>query len=166
MVFETSRLLLRPLTMDDFENFFALYSDVDVMRFIRPPKSREETFLFLQENIDHYKQQPGYGRWAIIEKESSHFIGIFMLNPSTICKGEIELGYSFLKEYWGRGFATEVAAGGMDYAFIKLGLLELVAITQPGNKASQQVLLKSGFLFTGNMDDNGRIINLFKAKTI
>ncbi len=166
MIFETSRLLVRQYTIDDAENFFVLNSDPDVIKYIRPAKTRQQAFQFLQENIEYYKEFPAYGRWATLEKSNDLFIGSFMLRPSTVVSGEVELGYSFLKNFWGKGYASESVKGGLEYAFSRLKLSSLVAITQVENIASQKVLLKSGFTQLEDINDKGRIVNLFSIKNI
>lgn len=162
MIFETQRLLIRQYEMNDFENFYLLNSDEDVIRYIRPALSKEKTLDFFKENIEYYKAFPDYGRWAMIEKSNKKFIGSFMLKPSIAVEGNIELGYSLFKNFWGNGFATESVFGGLDYAFNILKLKSLIAITQLENIASQKVLLKSGFIQQNNIDDKGRIVNLFR----
>ena len=47
VVFETERLLVRHFSVVDGDNFFLLNGNLEVMRYIRPVKSREETDLFL-----------------------------------------------------------------------------------------------------------------------
>ena len=76
MIFETSRLLVRQYTIDDAENFFVLNSDPDVIKYIRPAKTRQQAFQFLQENIEYYKEFPAYGRWATLEKSNDLFYRI------------------------------------------------------------------------------------------
>jgi len=162
MIFHTERLLVRQFGFDDFEYFFRLNNDEEVMRYIRPVKNREQALQFFEENLAYYQEFPRYGRWAMLDRASKHFIGTFMLKPSGVLPGEIELGYALNKENWGKGYATESVFGGLDYAFDRLGLDRLIAITQPNNMISQKVLIKSGFIQENNMEDNGRIINLFR----
>jgi [ribosomal protein S5]-alanine N-acetyltransferase len=164
MIFQTARLLVRPLKMEDFETFYLLNSDEEVVRYIRSPKSKEETFVFLNENIDYSFTNPDYGRWAIIEKTSQEQIGVFMLKPSSRYGRQIELGYSFLKSFWGKGFATESVDGALHYAFENLGLLQVIAIAQIENIASQKVLQKSGFVLSKTLEEEGRVLHLFIAK--
>ena len=145
MIFETSRLLVRQLTRDDLEEFYQFNSNEQVMRYIRPPQDWDQAYDFLQQNIQYYQGFPQFGRWAVIEKTSSRFIGSFMLKPSEKLEGSVEIGYAFFSEYWGRGFAVEVLTGGLQYAFERLLIASVVAITHPDNVASQKVLLKCGF---------------------
>jgi RimJ/RimL family protein N-acetyltransferase len=162
MIFETNRVLIRRYAKDDFENFYLLNSDEEVMRFIRPVQNREKTLDFFQENVEYYKTFPHYGRWAMIEKSNQQFIGSFMLRPSTALDREIELGYSMFRKFWGNGFATESVRGGLAYAFDELKLPTVIAITQLQNTASQKVLLKCGFVQEHDLDDKGVAVNLFR----
>lgn len=59
----------------------------------------------------------------------------------------IELGYRLDKPYWGKGFATEIAKGIVNYAKGHLTIAQLVAVTDLNNLASQQVLSKVGFSY-------------------
>jgi len=162
MIFETKRLLIRQYAMDDFENFFLLNGDEEVMRYIRPVQAKEKTFDFFLENVAYYKAFPLYGRWAMIEKSNQQFIGSFMLRPSTVVEGDIELGYAMLQSYWGKGFATESVQGGLHYAFDKLKLETVIAVTQLPNISSQKVLLKCGFQQQNNIDDGDKTVCLFR----
>ncbi len=55
-----------------------------------------------------------------------------------------DLGYAFLASVWGRGYASEAARASLDHARRALRLGRIVAITTPGNTASQAVLKKIG----------------------
>jgi ribosomal-protein-alanine N-acetyltransferase len=164
MIFETERLVVRQYNFEDAENFYLLNSDPNVMKYIRTPKTRQQAFQFLQENIEYYKEFPVYGRWALIEKASQQFIGSFMIRPSAAVNGKIELGYAMFKNYWGKGYATESVKGGLDFAFRQLQLPSVIAITQTENISSQKVLLKCGFTQLENINDNGRIVNFFSIQ--
>ena len=87
-----------------------------------------------------------------------------MLRPSTAVENKIELGYAMFKPYWGKGYASESVKGGLDYAFRHLHLPWIIAITQTGNIASQSVLLKCGFVQEENINDKGRMVNLFSIE--
>ena len=162
MIFETERLLIRQYETNDFENFYTLYSDEDVMRYIRPVQSKEKTFASFNDHLAYYKLFPVYGIWAMIEKSNNQFLGTFMLKHSITAEGNIELGYSLLKIFWGNGFATEAVAGGLNYGFNTLKLETIIAITQMENIASKKVLIKSGFIQQENFDDKGRMVNFFR----
>ena len=145
IIFETERLIVRQYDFDtDAENFYLLNSDEEVMRYIRATKSREECDAFLKKNIEAYKVNPLMGRWAANEKATGKFVGSFAFIPVE-GTNDNQLGYAFLKENWGKGYATELMKEGIIHVFNKTDLNEVYGITESGNTASQKVLLKVGF---------------------
>jgi choline dehydrogenase-like flavoprotein len=53
---------------------------------------------------------------------------------------EIEVGYAFAREYWGRGLATELARGWLAWGFDRLHVDRIVAVADPANTASRHVM--------------------------
>lgn len=145
IVFETERLLVRHYSEADIDQFFLLNSDTEVMRFIRPVKSREDTDLFFAEVMEYSKNNPAFGRMAVMERKSDIFVGSFAIIPleNTV---HMQLGYSLLPSYWGKGFATELTKAGLKYVFTQTDLEEIFGVTESENIDSQKVLLKSGFI--------------------
>ena len=145
IIFETERLIVKQFVFEtDAGYFFAVNGDEEVMRYIRSPKSREECDMFLKKNIEGYKTNPLMGRWAVFEKASGIFVGSFAFIPVEKTN-DSQLGYALLKEYWGKGFATELMRDGIKHVFEKTKLNEVYGLTQAENIASQKVLLKVGF---------------------
>jgi len=159
-VFETERLLIRPYTMDDLPLFFRLNGDGEVMRYIRPAQNMEQTTEFLQKIIHAYQERPGIGRWAMFSKIDQQFAGSFAIIPIDNST-QLQLGYALLKENWGKGYASESVKGGLQYAFDKLGLIEIAAITYPENIPSQKVLLKNGFAFDKTFTEEEKELQLY-----
>ncbi len=155
MIFETERLVVRPFLQEDSDYFFMMNGDEEIVRYIRPPKSREESDLFLLEVIKYSQENPLYGRWAVFEKESGEFAGTFAVIPIENADN-MQLGYSLLKRNWGKGYATELTLAGLQYVFTRTPLTEIYAITEAGNLASQKVLQKVGFRFQRSFEENGK----------
>ncbi|HUP11900.1 MAG TPA: GNAT family N-acetyltransferase, partial [Niastella sp.] len=61
-----------------------------------------------------------------------------------------DLGYRFIKRYWGQGFASEAAAASLAYAFNVLGANEVYAHAHTENIASNKILLKTGLTLTAS----------------
>jgi RimJ/RimL family protein N-acetyltransferase len=55
-----------------------------------------------------------------------------------------EIKYALRRDCWGRGLATEAAAGLLAYAHAAFGIERVIATTAPENEASHRVLLKAG----------------------
>lgn len=144
---ETERLLCRPLTSDDLDQFASINADADVMRYIGDgkPQTRAQTEMRLNAILDHWNQH-GFGLWALVDKASNALIGFCGLQYLDNT-AEIEVGYRLAKQYWGMGFATEAAAATLRYAFEVLGLDRIVAVVQPQNFASQSVIEKIGLRY-------------------
>lgn len=153
MVFESQRLVVRRFTMADADDFFAHNGNAELMRYIRPVKSRAESDAFLLENLKLYLTNPGLGRFAVMVKETSDFAGSFSLLPFSNT-ADVHLGYVVMQSFWGLGFATELAKAGIQYAK-SLGFPQVLGFTDPANEVSQKVLLKAGFVGDGFIDYQG-----------
>lgn len=160
IVFQTERLFVRPYTMDDLDNFFRLNGDKEVMRYIRPAQTFEQSKEFLLKIILAYAQRPGTGRWGMFSHNDQEFVGSFALIPVE-GSDRLQLGYAILKENWGKGWASEAIRGGIQYAFLHLKLTEIAAITYPENLPSQKLLLKNGFVFEKTFREEDKDLSLY-----
>ena len=142
---ETERLILRLLDERDVDAIHQMRSDANVMRFIREPQSREESANWVELVSSRWANEK-IGFCAMIERSSEKFIGwcgLWQLKET----GEIEVGYAVGKSFWGKGYATEAATRFLDYAFEKLQLEKVVAVTRPENAASRRVMEKIGMRY-------------------
>ncbi|WP_153799422.1 GNAT family N-acetyltransferase [Foetidibacter luteolus] len=154
IVFETSDYSIRQYTLADSGVFFLINGDADVMRYIRPPKTRAECNAFLAENIRRYEEFPGTGRWAVEEKNSGFVIGTFSLLPLEEDPAKFHIGYALLPQYWGKGIASLLLKAGIEWFFSAHTGETLYAITVKANLASEKVLVKCGFQLAGGHGDN------------
>lgn len=145
---ETDRLILRKFTMADVDNLVELDSDPDVMFHITGGlrTSREEIETdYLPRYIDYYRKHPGYGFWAVIEKQSGDFVGWFHFRPAPDHPAdEPELGYRFRKPFWGMGYGTEGSIALIDKGFTEFDVRRVVASTMVVNVGSWRVMERSG----------------------
>lgn len=148
-IFVTKRLRVRRLALSDADNFFRLQSDPVVMQYIRPPRTREESDTLLREKAITPSSSDYKGYWAVEELHNGTFVGCFVIIPIPGDEEKTQMGYSFLPEYWGRGYATEVTKEGVNYFYNRTPLSEIYGITETPNIASQKVLLKAGFKLLG-----------------
>lgn len=159
-IFETERLIVRLFTEADQNNFYHLNGNPVVVRYIREPKSREECDAFLVQIMEDARLHPLYGRWAVVEKLTGSFVGSFAIIPVDETE-EMQLGYALLTEHWGKGFATELSKGGLEYVFGKTPLELIHAYVEKPNIASRMVLLKSGFRPNGEKKEKKKILDGF-----
>jgi [ribosomal protein S5]-alanine N-acetyltransferase len=144
-IFITKRLRVRHFTLSDADNYFALQGNAEVMQYIRPPRTREESDTFLREKILTTSPRDYKGYWAVEETATGLFVGCFVIIPIPDDIEKTQLGYSFLPEHWGKGYATEVTKEGVNYFYNRTPLTEIYGVVELPNIASQKVLLKAGF---------------------
>ena len=161
IIFSTDRLIVKPYSEEEFENFFRLNGDEEVVRYIRPVQTREEAIEAFQKLQEDYISKPGYGRWAVHLKDTGEFVGSFAIIALPWDENKIQMGYAFPKENWGRGFATELVVDGLRHATRDLALKEIYGITEIPNLASQKVLLKAGFKFREVYNEKGKDLNIY-----
>jgi len=154
---ETERLILRDLTEQDLQGIFELDSDPEVHSYLgnKPIKTLIEAKEIIDFIILQYRKN-GIGRWAVIEKESGNFIGWSgfkyindVINDRT---QYYDLGYRFIKKYWGKGFATESAMACLNFGFNKLEQKDIFAIADSRNLASNKILQKIGMTNINEFD--------------
>jgi ribosomal-protein-alanine N-acetyltransferase len=145
-VVETERLLLRELNADDAEDFYRLNLNPNVIRYTGDAAFRnvEEAKAFLENYADYIIN--GYGRWAVIHKARHEFIGWCGLKYDS-ASDETDIGFRFFEEEWNKGFATESARACIDYGFTKINLETIIGRAMSENKASINVLEKTGLKF-------------------
>lgn len=158
---ETERLTLRPLTVDDVEFVFDLYSRFEVQRYIgavpRVMVDRAEAV----ERIERWGSidDPVQGVWAMVERQTARPLGMVLLKPIPASgdelplrpSGDIEIGWHQHPDAWGNGYATEAASAVLKSA-LESGLKRVVAVTNPANAASQRVARRIGMHDRGLTD--------------
>jgi len=149
IILKTNRLYLREFNIHDSLNLFQLNRDKEVLKYTGdiPFKTVEEALSFI-ENYNDY-QQFGFGRWAVYLKGNNKFLGWCGLK-NDLTKNEIDIGFRFLKEEWGKGYATEAAKACVDFGLTKLKITKIVGRAYVENKASIEVLKKIGLKFRNN----------------
>lgn len=145
VVIYTDRLLIRNFTPDDVNAYFQLLLSMEKDKTIAQEISIADANAYLNTRMHDYSVY-GFGRMACFERISSRLIGFSGLRYLNDIQ-EIDLGYTFLSDYWGKGFATESAQAILDYGHKRLGINRIIGLVSPENQASRNVLLKVGFSF-------------------
>jgi RimJ/RimL family protein N-acetyltransferase len=158
----TERLVLRPRTAADIEDNLDMDMDPAVHRFIwgNTPPDRETQRRKIRDQIATGWPHRG-GFWVVERKDERGFLGWCCLVPLED-SGLIEIGYRYVREAWGQGYATEAARRILDHGFRKLGIDPIVAVTHPQNLASQNVLLKIGLQRNGTAFHYGQDVAFFR----
>ena len=117
-LFETARLKVRPLSMQDLPALTALLSDPAVMEYsIRGICDEAATRQFIAWCEACYAES-GVGPWALEERATGELAGFCGINAEQVDgEEETSLGYRLARRYWHQGLATEAARAVAQYAF-------------------------------------------------
>lgn len=162
-ILETPRLFLRELETADAPSFFALNANPNVIRYTGNTAftSIEEARVFLENYSDY--QENGYGRWAVILKDSGRFLGWCGLKFDAETQ-QTDIGFRFFEEDWGKGYATESAQACLQVGFETFQLKEIVGRAMKANTASIRVLEKVGLHYVEDMVFDQQEAVLYKIK--
>ena len=147
-VLETARLVLRRLDTEDASFMFRLLNDPSWIQNIGDKGIRT-----LDDAKDYIRNGPvvmymryGFGLFLVQLKDSQTSIGLCGLIKRKALK-DVDIGYAFLPEYWGKGYAMDSASAVISYGKSIHRLSRLVGITLPSNHSSVKLLKKLGFQF-------------------
>ena len=126
------------------EHFNELYSNNDVTRYIGGPFSEEQIEIRFQREI-YNGQTHSIQYWPLFLLDTGEFVGCCGLRPHS--DNVYELGFHFLPQHWGKGYAVEAATRVIEYAFSNESLHaeSLFAGHNPNNVGSQALLRKLNF---------------------
>lgn len=149
----TERLQLRPATFDDLDTWLAISRDAEQAWWGEPRSTVDAARANLQKNVTN-QERHGFSLWPVELHTTGEVIGLTGLQH--LADGpEIEVGYRFLRDHWGNGYATEAATAALRFGFDELELEQIVAVTMPTNEGSRRVLEKCGLAFVGEMQVYG-----------
>src|SRR5688572_2088973 len=144
---ETARLLLTRLCPDDLNDLVHLYADPTVTATLGGVRTADWVADYLQRQMAHWDDH-GFGFWTVRDRLTGEFIGRGGLRYASIeGRREIEVGYGFREECWGKGLATELAIESVRVGFTELRFPDLVSFTLTSNLASKRVMEKAGFRY-------------------
>ena len=145
----TSRLILRGLTMDDWEPYAAMWADPRVTAFIGgEPRSRDVAWTKFGQAAAMWTLFD-YGNWAVIDGADATFLGVCGLAQYERGIPELggfpEAGWAFAAASWGRGIASEAVGAVVDWADANR-IMETRCLIDDGNAASVKVATRNGYV--------------------
>lgn len=157
MKISSERLSFRFFTHEDFQLFYSVFSNETVMRYAWIDKiSNEESANTLFEgfiNTGDEVNKDGSYAFAVFSKEGNEFVGFadIVIHSRNNSGGCGEIGYFLLPEYWGKGFATELAKALIEFGFTRLGLHKISARCNSNNLKSEGIMKKAGMTLEGEL---------------
>lgn len=160
-VLETERLILRRMELSDVDNLLGIFSDPVAMRYYPGTKDHQETIGWIEWTLESYERH-GIGLWVAVLKETGEFAGQCGLIVQEVDgRREVEIGYLFLRRFWGRGLATEAARACRDYGFDRLGYDRLISLIGPDNLPSRRVAERVGLTLEREIEKWGKRVCVY-----
>ena len=159
-VLETKRLLLRQITLNDWEEVYFLRSDKAVNKYvIRPvPKNRKEAEEFIEKITSGIKNNK-HLYWSITLKSNPKMIGSISLWNFSEDRKIGEVGYDLHTDFQNQGIMSEAMHCVLAFGFDKLKLNQIEAFTHRENENSKMLLEKHHFILNKERKDKDNGMN-------
>lgn len=142
---ETSRMILRPIAIEDCEMVFSYRSDKETNLYQSwIPNSIDEVQSFISRNPNQINIPDTWFQLVIIRKQDNHVIGdigLHFLDDNH----QAEIGITLSKHSQNQGYATEALRAGVSYLFSDLNKRRIIASIDPNNIASMRLMHRLGF---------------------
>jgi RimJ/RimL family protein N-acetyltransferase len=163
-ILETSRLLLREFTIHDSGFILELLNSEGWLQYIgdRHVKTEEQAIDYLEKGPIRSYRENGFGLWLVENKNDRTALGMCgILDRGTL--GSPDIGFAFLPEFCGKGYAYEIASETLAYAKNILKIPKVAAITVPANERSIRLLTRLGlkFIKTLRLSHDKEKLNLY-----
>lgn len=162
VVGETERLIIREFAESDSEFIFNLLNSAGWLQFIgdRNIKTLEDARLYISNGPLFSYIKFGFGPYLVELKTSKIPLGMCSLIKRETFE-DVDLGFAFLQEHVGKGYAQEACQAVLNYSKTTLGLTKLVGITNKDNYTSIKLLNKIGFISEGTIKLDDEVEELF-----
>lgn len=161
--FSTTRLAAERLNESHLADLVALHLDPDVSRYLGGVRAAEATKQYLTVNMAHWDQH-GFGLWVLRTKDGvfAGRAGIRHIVVDDI--DEIEIAYTFKREFWGQGLASEIATALTDIGLSQLELPSLIGLVFVANGASRRVLEKANYVLEKSTIHRGEDVVIYRIR--
>lgn len=141
---ETQRLLLKPVSENDFEPLHKILTNSFVRKYLCDDKvfSQQQTAEMLVENTKLFAEEK-FGLWFVEKKNTREIIGFVGL-WYFFAEKQPQLMYALLPQGTKQGYGFEAATAIVDYGFHQLGYQYLLASCDRPNLDSQKLAQRLG----------------------
>ncbi len=151
---ETSRLILRPLTIADAENIYAYAKNPNVSRFTlwEPHASAKDSLCYINDYAFRYYQEGIPEPFGVeLKSEPGRVIGTAGCRWVSMEAKSMELAYALDEQYWGKGLMPEACQAVIDYCFTAFSLKRIQGRCKKENLASARIMQKIGMSYEGTL---------------
>jgi len=162
VVGETERLVIRHFGLEDAAYILRQLNEASFIRFIadRHVRSLRDAETHLRDGPMASYQRMGFGLNLVLLREGHVPIGMCgLVNRKELAHPD--LGFAFLPEAWGKGYATEACEAVLADAMGRQGVDRVLGVTLPSNVASNRLLKQLGFGYSGLIELYGAENHLY-----
>jgi ribosomal-protein-alanine N-acetyltransferase len=148
----TERLQLRPLTLEDAPDVFAIRSNKQLVKYVNRPLCANVALFITRIDNSIIENLSAY--WGVALHDSTEIIGAICLWQFEHENYRAEIGYEIMPSLQGKGLMQEAVNAVVQYGFNMLHLHSITAQLHPENNASIRLLEKTGFQKEGHFREN------------
>ncbi|MHA1191295.1 MAG: GNAT family N-acetyltransferase [Promethearchaeota archaeon] len=150
IILKSSRLLLRTLLKEEFQEFLELQKENNIIDWFKPINDLKKI------NINNYI-------FSIILKNINSFIGICGLQIIET-KLQAKIFYALFSNFWSNGYGNEAINCLIKYAFSELSLNEVTAHINNSNTRGWKVVERAGFKYMGQVNKKVMLFSINKRE--
>lgn len=141
---KTERLQIRPFSAEDLDLIFQLYGNAEIMAYMpNDIMDRRAAAFHLKKILNDGQTLFPSNLEMVVSLPNGEKIGRCHIQLEKETESAM-IGWLLRKEYWGRGYATEITMALLEYCFRVMELHRVYALCHPENTASCRVLEKCG----------------------
>ena len=147
----TTRLILRPFSLEDASNVFVYAQDPQVCIYTswEPHQSEADSLVYVEQSIREQAQHPLSVLAVTLKTQPETVIGAVGLRPDASNPYALEFAYAIARPYWGQGIVLEACQVLLENARSKQDLKRIWGSCIRENVASAKILQKLGLEYEG-----------------
>lgn len=142
MYLQTQRLIIRSWQAEDVAPYARIVANPDVMRYIGDGSTHTyEQAQHFVHTMMAMERERGWIYWAVTCQTTLELMGFCGFG---VMDEQLDFGWRYGKQYWGRGLGTEAAQAVLCYGIRTFGFQEVRAVAYTDNRASIRIMGKVG----------------------
>jgi RimJ/RimL family protein N-acetyltransferase len=109
-------------------------------------------------------ERDAVNKWMAYDRTTGALVGRGGLSRARLNGQDcLEVGWTVRGDLWGRGYATEIGAAGLRFAFEDLGAAEVISFTDTANRRARAVMERLGMRHTDDIEWDGDPFVLYRT---
>lgn len=161
-LFVMPSIQMRNIDIRDAHAYYTLYTAPEVTQYLPDDMIPKSLNSAIEQMTNLFFRGRNIPYWAVVDQESDLLIGTCGFVNSDFHNKRLEIAYELHPQVWKKGIIHNSVKASLEYAFNKMDIKRVEAVTVIDNLQSQKVLEKAGFQLEGIL----RNYKLFRGKMI